>query len=130
MLVWLKAILAHMEGTGAKQKQMNGGKMLMRAVGMAGKEWQANKKPAEQGTAGRHSRQTLRPAQASKQTATDGRPRSEAMAADKVGLPLAVQCRLMGGVQWCWQPRRRVQTYLAVPTPPIAFACHCPYPLP
>ena len=28
--------------------KLNGGKMLMRAVGMAGKGWQANKKPAEQ----------------------------------------------------------------------------------
>ena len=64
-------ILAHMEMNRAnKQKQMNGGKMLMRAVGMAGKEWQANKKPAEQGTAGRDSQWILRPAQASKQTAS------------------------------------------------------------
>ena len=44
----------------------------MKAVGMAGKT-----QPAEQATAGRHSQRILRPAQASKQTATDGRPRSK-----------------------------------------------------
>ena len=90
-------ILAHMEGTGANEAKqneldggkanLNGGKNSMRAVGMAGKGWQANTKPAEQGTEGRHSRQILRPAQASKQTATDGRPRSETTAADHVGSP-------------------------------------------
>ena len=88
-------ILAHMDLNRAnKQKQMNGGKMLMRAVGMAGKDGTAGKtQPAEQGTAGRHSRQTLRPAHASKQTATVGRPRSENNSCHKVGLLLTVQCR-------------------------------------
>ena len=43
----------------------------------------AGKQPAEQATAGGHSQQILRPAQASKQTATDGRPRSETTAADQ-----------------------------------------------
>ena len=58
-----------------------------------------------------------------------GRPRSKTTAAD-VGRPLAVQSRLVEGVRWCWPLRRRAQTYLPVSLPPIAFACHCTYPLP
>ena len=85
------------------QSKMNGGKMLMRAVGMAGKGWQAGKTqpaeqqlqatpPAEQGNCRQRSQRTLRPAQASQQTATDGRPRSKnTTAAADVGRSLAVQ---------------------------------------
>ena len=58
-----------------------------------------------------------------------GRPLSKTTATD-VGRPLAVQCRLVEGVRWCWPLRRRAQTYLPVSLPPIAFACHCTYPLP
>ena len=59
----------------------------MRAVGMAGKKWQANKTARRTGTAGGHSQRTLRPAQASK---TDG-PQlaglaARTTAADDVGL--------------------------------------------
>ena len=70
-------ILAHMEMNRAnKQKQMNErGKMLMRAVGMAGKGWQANKSLLNSNCR-QHSRQTLRPAQASKKQPADGRSRS------------------------------------------------------
>ena len=51
---------------GAKQNEQHGGKMRW-AVGMAWQRWQqANTKPAEQATAGGHSRRTLRPAQASR----------------------------------------------------------------
>ena len=57
---------------------------------MAGKRWQQAHSPQNKATAGNHSQRILRPAQASKQTATDGRPRSETTAADVV-LPLAVQ---------------------------------------
>ena len=61
-----------MEGTGGKQNTMDGAKQLNGARTVEGsghgrQRWQqANKKPAEQATAGGHSRQTLRPAQASK----------------------------------------------------------------
>ena len=55
MLVLLWTILAHMEWNRGKRskmngaKQLNGGKLLRRAVGMAGKDGTAgNKKPAEQ----------------------------------------------------------------------------------
>ena len=50
--------------------------------------------------------------------------------ADVVGRPLTVQCRLVEGVRWCWPLKRRARTYLPVSLPPIAFACHCTYPLP
>ena len=91
----------------------------------------AGTQPAEQATAGGHSQRTLRPAQASQQT--DG-PQlaglaAKTAAADDIVLPLAVQ--LGGGeMQSCWQPERRVQTYLLSLPPTNAFACHCPYPLP
>ena len=92
----------------------------------AGKQSRQNK-----AAAGGHSRRTIRPAQASKkQQPAVGRPRSKTTAADDVGRPLAVQCRSVEGVRWCWPLRRRAQTYLPVSLPPIAFACHRPYPLP
>ena len=69
--------------TGAKQTER--GHMLMRAVGMAGK-MQGKQEACRTGTAGRHSQRTLRTAQASKHTATDGRPCSKQTAADDVGL--------------------------------------------
>ena len=97
--------------------------------------WQrrAGTQPAEQATAGEHSRQMICPAQASKkqnsqQTLADLAAKQQLP--DDVGRPLAVQCRLMEGVRWCWPLKRRAQTYLLVSLPPIAFACHCPYPLP
>ena len=74
-----------------QQNELDGGQMRW-AVGMAGKGWTGTQ-PAEQATAGGHSRRTLRPAQASNKQPAVGRPRSKTMAADKVGLPLAVQCR-------------------------------------
>ena len=114
---------------GGKAK-LNGGKMLM-GSGHGRQRWQANKQPAEQGTAGRHSRQTLRPAQASKQTATDGRPRSENNscrsrwpASRRAVQVSGGECSGTGSHEGGCRP-----TY-TVPTPPIAFACHCPYPLP
>ena len=65
---------------------------MRRAVGMAGK---VGSRPAARRT--KHCRQTQPadspPGTGLKQTATDGRPRSETTAADDVGLPLAVQCR-------------------------------------
>ena len=53
----------------------------------------------------------------------------EETTATDVGRSHAVQCRLVEGVRWCWPLRRRAQTYLPVSLPPIAFACHRPYPL-
>ena len=54
-------------------KQTERGKLMRRAVGMAKAKWQANKKPAEQSTASKHSRRILRPAQALKKQPADGR---------------------------------------------------------
>ena len=61
---------------------------------MAGKEWQAHSL-LNKATAGKHSRRTLRPAQASKQT---NGPQLAGLSAKQqlqtnVGLPLTVQCR-------------------------------------
>ena len=68
---------------------------------------------------------------AAKQQPADvvGRPLSKTTATD-VGRPLAVQCRLVEGVWWCWPLGRRARTYLPVSLPPIAFASLRQYPLP
>ncbi len=95
--------------------------------------------------AGKHSRQTIQPAQASqhnsqpadevgrprtKTTADEvGRPRSKTTAAE-VGRPLAAQCRLVEGARWCWHSKGGLRPTQLFPSQPIAFACHCPYPLP
>ena len=54
----------------AKQNDWTGARTLRRAVGMAGKGWQQAQSPQNKTTAGGHSQRILRPAQASKQTAT------------------------------------------------------------
>ena len=89
--------------------------------GMAWQRWlQANTacrtRPLQANTAGRRSDRH--------------RPCSKQQPADEVGRPLAMQCRLVEGVRWCWPLRRRARTYLTVSLPPIAFACLRPYPLP
>ena len=133
------------EWTGAKQtergknlKNTERGQNLRRAVGMAGKKASRQTKPAEQGSC----RQT-QPADSPSGTGlktngpqlaggaaktTSRRPGFAATTPADDVLPLAMQ--VSGGVQRCWHSCRRAQTCLSVPTPPIAFACHCPYPLP
>ena len=76
---------------------------MTRAVGMA-KQRRATGKhsPLNTAAAGGHSRQMICPAQASKNNS-----QQLAGLAAKQQLPrklagLAVQCRLMGGVRWCW----------------------------
>ena len=106
----------------------------MRAVGMTKAKWQAKMAAGTQSLQNRHCRQT-QPVDSPPGTGLKTNSQQVAglaaktAAADDVVLPLAVQLG-GGGVQSCWQPERRVQTCLTVPTPPIAFACHCPYPLP
>ena len=128
-----RTVLATCDDPGAHGNEQGQSKLergqMMRAVGMAGKEWQAHS-PQNKTTAGGHSRRTLRPAQASQQTATVGRPRSKNNSCHKVGLPLAVQCRSVGGVQWCWQPGRRVQTYLTCPYPTYRLCLSLSLPTP
>ena len=58
-----------------------------------------------------------------------GWSRSKTTAAD-VGRPLAVQCRLVEGVQWCWHSKGGLRPTLPVSLSPIAFACLHQYPLP
>ena len=105
-----------MNRTGASKLEANEwGQELMKAVGMAGKDGKAGiTQPAEQATAGGHSRQTLRPAQASrnKQPAV-GRPCSKNNGRRR-SRPAFCRAVRRGGVQSCWQPERRVQTCLTV----------------
>ena len=49
-------------------------------------------------------------------------------AADDIGLPFAVQ--VSGGSAVVLATMKAGSDLPTVPTPPIAFACHCPYPLP
>ena len=51
--------------------------------------------------------------------------------ADEVGRPLALQCRLVEGVRWCWPLRRRARTYLTVslPTYRLCLSLYRPTPL-
>ena len=67
---------AHGMNRGQTKMNRTGQELMRRAVGMA---WQrrAGTQPAEQATAGGHSRRTLRPAQASKQQPAVGRPCSK-----------------------------------------------------
>ena len=104
------------------------GAKLRRAVGMAGKE-QAGTQPAEQqlqaDTAGRLFVR-LRP--------QNKRPQMTSLAA-KTQLPtMMASCRAVqvGGGSAVVLALRKAGADLPkpVPTPPIAFACHCPYPLP
>ena len=113
-----------------QQKQMNGGKAnlnggknLMRAVGMAGTQ------PAEQGSC----RQT-QPADSPPGTGlkTTNGPQLAGLAArtaaDDVGQSLVVQ--VSGGSAEVLAAMKAGSDLPTVPTPPNTFACHCPYPLP
>ena len=108
---------------GGGPSKMNGGKNVEGSGhGMA--KASRHTKPAEQATAGGHSRQMVCPAQASTKTTTSSWPASQqTTAADDVGRPLAVQCRLVEGVRWCWPLRRRAQTYLPTCLPPTYCLC-------
>ena len=86
--------------------------------------------PQNQAAAGEHSRQTICPAQASRNNSQQLAGLAAKQQPQMTLAGLAVQCRLKEGVRWCWQLGRRAQTYVLISTPPIAFACHCTYPLP
>ena len=91
MLVWLKAILVHMEGTGGKQSKMNGAND--EGSGHGRQRVAAGTQPAEQalqadtasGLSARHRPQHKRPQMA-------GLAAKQQLQTN-VGLPLAVQCR-------------------------------------
>ena len=121
VLATCATILAHMVmNKGRENAKQNGGKVDVGSKhGMANVNRQA--KPAEQG----RCRQT-RPADNPAGTGLAAKQQP----ADEVGRPLAVQCRLVEGVRWCWPLGRQARTYLTVSLPPIAFAWLCPYPLP
>ena len=102
--------------------------MMMRAVGMAGKGWQANKslqnRPLQADTAGGL-------AVGHRPQETDG-PQLAGLAANnscrRRPAPLAVQ--VSGGECNVLALMKAGSDLPTVPTPPIAFACHCPYPFP
>ena len=102
---------------------------ILQANSPQNKPLQANTKPAEQGSAGRLSQRILRPAQALKQTA-----HSWPALQHKQQLPMLAASRHAGtwGGDAVVLAARKAGADLpnCVPTPPIAFACHCPYPLP
>ena len=87
-------------------------------------------KPAEQGRCRRTQPAddpTGTDLEATQQPADEvGRPRSKTPAADDVGRPLAMQCRLMEGVRWCWPLRRWAQTYIIVCLTPTYRLCLSP----
>ena len=101
---------------------------MTRAVGMAGKGGTAGTQPAEQtlqadtasGFSARHRPQNKRPQTAGLAARTT--------AADDVVLPLAVQ--VSGGSAVVLAAMKAGADLPTAPTPTIAFACHCPYPLP
>ena len=135
-------ILAHMEMNRGKAKLNGAGEHdVGNGHGMAkvaGKQSLLNKAAAgeqsrqNKAAAGEHSRWTIRPAQASKkQQPAVGRPHSKTTAADDVGRPLAVQCRLVEGVGCCRPLKRRAQTYPAClpPTYRLCLSLSIPTPL-
>ena len=77
---------------GAKQNER--GQNVEKGSGHGMAKASRQTKPAEQATAGGHSRRTLRPAQASKHNSQQlAGLAAKTTAAHKVGRPLAVQCR-------------------------------------
>ena len=106
---------------GAKQSKLNGGKNVEGSGhGMA--KASRHTKPAEQGRCRRTQPADSPPGTGLKETQQP---------ADQVGRPHAVQCRLMGGVQWCWYSGRRARTYLPClyPTYRLCLSLYLPTPL-
>ena len=103
--------------------------MLRRAVGMAGKDGSRQTKSPQN----RHCRQT-QPADSPPGTGLETNSQQMAglaartTAADDDGWPLAVQ--VSGGSAVVLAAMKAGADLPTAPTPTIAFACHCPYPLP
>ena len=99
----------------------------MKGSGLGRQNGRQANKDCRTGTAGGHSQRILRPAQASNK-----RPQIAGLAAKKKTtaaddvLPLIVQ---VGGGS-AVVLKKAGADLPTVPTPPNAFACHCPYPLP
>ena len=91
---------------------------------LAGKQTEPAEQVLQADTAGGLSAR-LRPRRNTRPTV--GRLCSKNTAADDV-FPLAVQ--VSGGSAMVLALRKAGSDLPTVPTPPIAFACHCPYPLP
>ena len=122
---------AHGHGqVGAKQNER--GQTMRWAVGMAWQRRAGTQSPQNKAAAGGHSRRTICPAQASKKQNSQqlaGLAAKQQLPTKLAGLSLcsAGWWRECGGAGHSTGGLR--PTY-PVPTPPIAFACHCTYPLP
>ena len=131
-------MLAHMDEQGQTEakknergKQLNGGKNLRWAVGMAGKDGSRQ----TQSLLNRYCRRT-QPVDSPSGTGLKTTASSWPALQQKQQLPTmlaglspcsAGEWREYGGAGSQESGCRPTYT---VPTPPIAFACHCPYPLP
>ena len=86
--------------------------------------------PQDKAAAGKHSRQMVCPAKASKNNsqqlaglAAKQQPQTTLAGLSPCSAGRWRECGVLALSRWA-------QTYLPVSLPPIAFACHCPYPLP
>ena len=119
-----------MKQNGRGQMNLERGQLLRRAVGMASKMAGRQKTARRTSTAGGHSQRILRPAQASKQTATDGRPRSKQQQLQTMSAACRAgkwgECRDTGNHEgglrptyFCPYPTYRLCLSLSLPTPLI-----------
>ena len=124
-------ILAHMDMNRAKQSRMTGRGKNVEGSGhdMAKVARQAHSLQNKT-AAGKHSRWTLRPAQASKKQPADGRPRSKQQQPQTMSACLSPCSAGKWGSAVVLAAMKAGADLPTAPTPPIAFACHCPYPLP
>ena len=116
---------------GRGQSKMNGGKNVEKGSGLGRQNVAAGTQPAEQGNCRQHSRRTLRSAQASKRT---NGPQLAGLAAKTTAAdqrrPASRRAGKWGEYSGAGSHEGGLRPTYPVPTPPIAFACHCPYPLP
>ena len=131
-------ILAHMDMTGGKaQSKLNGarqneqnGANVEKGSGH-GRQRVDRHTACRTGTAGGHSQRILRPAQASNKQPAVGRPCSKHNSCRRRRPAFRRAVQVDGGSAMILALRKAGSDLPnRVPTPPIAFACHCLYPLP
>ena len=119
-------------GMNRGQSKMNGGKNDEKGSGhgmaKASRHTACRTRPLQADTAGRRSARHRPQRNNGHQMAGLA---AKQQLPDDVGRPLAVQCRLMGGVRWCWHSGRRAQTYLTClyPTYRLGLSLSLPTPL-
>ena len=129
------SILAHMDMDRWGQSKMNGGKLMLRAVGMAWQRRAGTQSRQNKAAAGEHSRRTIRPAQALKHSCRRSgpyRPRSKTTAGRRRwpasrhavqvggGSAVVLATRKAGSdLPTCPPPTYRLCLSLSIPTPLI-----------